>query len=225
MIDSYDKLPVGTYVEALAIARDYDGEERNLRLLSLLSGESIDDLMDRPFVEVGTDMKRLAFLAKEPTPQKTRKEYHVGPFTLVPTLDYKKVTTAQYVDFQGFTKEPSEDGHVVEVLSCFLVPKGATYCDGSYDPADVQKAVREAMCVADAASLHAFFFGRYSASMRRLLTSLTAALSRLPESPQKEALQAKATSLRTALQRAGDGSPAWTPFRLLSGLLGTTSGR
>ena len=223
MIDSYDKLPVGKYLDCLAVAKDYDGEDRNLRLLSILSGKSLDELMDRPFVEVGADMKRAAFLAAEPVPGRTRKTYRLGPFELVPTLDYKRITTAQYVDFQGFTKDPGEDGRVVEVLSCFLVPRGHGYCDG-YDPAGVQDAIRGHLSVTDAVSLYAFFFERYRRSMRLTLTSSARVLKRLPETEGTARLRTVWTTLATASRIDGDGSRTWTPFRRLSGLIGTQSG-
>lgn len=223
MIDSYDKMPVGIYLDALAIARDFDEDERNLRLLALLSGTTLDAVLSRPFVEVGKDMKRLAFLAKEPAIEKTKKAYKIGPFTLVPTLDFRKITTAQYVDFQELTKEPSEDGRVVEVLSCFLIPEGRPYCEG-YDVADVQAVIRKGMPVTDAVSLYAFFFERSLASTHRLLTSSMRLLRKLPESPTKSRLMKEGERL-AALRPAGGGSRTWTPFRRLSDLIGTRSGR
>lgn len=223
MIDSYEKMPVGVYLDALAIAKDYDEEERNLHLLALLSGTTYDAVLARPFVEVGKDMKRLAFLAKEPAIGKTRKSYRVGAFNLVPTLDFRKITTAQYVDFQELTKETSEDGHVVEVLSCFLIPEGHGYCDG-YEPADVQAAIKGNLDVVSAVSLYAFFFGRSLASTDHLLTFSRRLLRKLPESPQKESLMKEGERL-AASRPAGAGLRTWTPFQKLSELIGTRSGR
>lgn len=227
MIKDYKTLPIGKYLQILAVSEGEPVEERrNPKILSILDGRTVEELENIQLVEFAGMMRQAVFLLAPPKAQRTRKTYECGTFRLRPVLDYKKITTAQYVDFQGFSKEPGEDGgpRVVEVLSCFLVPDGHKYCDG-YEPGEVQEAIREHMSVEDAMSLYSFFIGRLLHLMRRSVTFLKQTARRLPETPETVTLKAQAKALTaTDLQTVGDGLLTLTPFLKLSAILGMPSG-
>ncbi len=223
MIKNYNDLSIGKYLQILSVTESEPLEEmRNPAILSILDGRSVPELEDLPIVEFSRLMRGGAFLLTPPQPGKTRKTYVCGPFELAPVLDYKKITTAQYVDFQEMLKNAGDTPAIVEVLSCLLVPVGHKYCR-DYDPGEVRAAIREHMSTTDAISLYSFFFERLLLLMRRLATSLRKALRRLPKRTETEPMVTEAlTKLsQIPLQDSGDGSLMLTRFQRLSETLGT----
>lgn len=223
MITSYKQLPIGAYLQILSVTEtEPDETMRNPAILSILDGRSVAELEDLPIMEFARLMHQTSFLLTPPAPGKTRKTYECGAFTLSPVLDYKKITTAQYVDFQEVIKAGGDTPAIPEVLSCMLVPVGHRYCDG-YDAAEVRATIRERMSTEDAVSLYSFFFGRFALLTRRLQTYSKKALKRLPKHPETAA---KVTEAQTMLKQMpfptdGDGLQTLTRFQRLSAILGT----
>lgn len=223
MITNYKELTIGQYNAILAVSENEPAEElRNPQILAVLTGQTVEELEALPLFTFAGMMHRAGFLLVPPKPTKTRKNYACGDFTLVPVLDFKKITTAQYIDFQTLTKRDGGPA-VVEVLSCLLVPAGRKYCDG-YDPADVQTAIRDHMSVEDAISLYSFFTERLLHLMRHTVTFLNRMARRLPKTGREKAEKALQT-MPTALQSVGDGLRTLTPFQRLSAILGMQYGR
>ena len=226
MIESYDKLPIGKYMDITSIVNDTSRSEldRQVQMLSVLSGMDEDDILNAPITDF-TEMSRKARFLESP-PQ-TRPEiqdaYDVGSFRLLPVRDARKMTTAQYIDFQSFGRDAS--GHIVEMLSCLLVPEGCRYNDG-YDVLDVQAAIREHMCCVDALAVYAFFLDSLLASMRNTLTSCRRELKTVPmEETKRKELQTRIAEALKVLRSAGAGSPASTRSRRRAAASGTKSGK
>lgn len=171
MIDSYDKLPLGDYLRIIEISgRSYDEDiERQLDILSILTGKSADELGDLYLPDYKDLVARSSFLEQECNLPDLKETYKVGDFELEYIKDYAKLTTAQYVDFQTFLAAGTSK--LVETLSCLLVPKGHKY-NRDYDVLEVQKALRENLMVADALALGAFFLELYVTSMADIAGSL-----------------------------------------------------
>lgn len=246
MITSYKELTIDKYVNLEGIVLGYpDDVERNTLVLSVLTGKSYDELMALPIADYTALNRKAAFLATPPDPKiRIASSYRVGEYELIPTKDYRKLTTAQYVDFQAYVKQYESDaGGLVFILSCFLVPKGHTYCDGGYEPEHVQDAIRKYMSVEDALVLHRFFFQRSVSLMRHLTTSLIAKADRLERSAKRMEKLRKATVdkdkrmdliRQTVLMKTeakkmlslidGGGLQTSTPYRRLSDAIGIVSG-
>ena len=156
MIDNYNDLKIGKYLEILEACKAGGDElETQVKLIAALSGNTETEILNMPITEYSALARSASFLSKAPElPDKPAKVYEVGGFRLVPVMDAGKITTAQYIDFQTLAKH--KEGKVVEILSCLLVPEGKRYNEG-YDIADVHKAIREEMSVADAMGTYAFF--------------------------------------------------------------------
>ena len=162
IIDSYDKLPLGVYLDIVALVEDTDLEEddRQLSIIALLTGEDEDTLLKLPILDFRRLAEKARFLEEQvPRPAAVPKVIRLGGIDLVPTTKVTKITTAQFVDYQTFAKE----GHkrLVEQLSCFLIPSGCEYNEG-YDIEDVQTAIRDNLTVTQAQGLAAFFFSRWT---------------------------------------------------------------
>ena len=158
MIDNYNELSVGKYLRVLELCEDksLDNVERQVAILSVLSGKTEDEILNLPLPEYMEMSGKLKFLEKSPDlPESPAKSYKVGKWVLVPVADIRNMTAAQYIDFQTFA---AQDGsRTVEIISCMVVPEGMKYNDG-YDIVELQNDIREMMPVTDAMSLYAFFF-------------------------------------------------------------------
>ena len=179
MIDSYDALPVGKYLQILDACQS-DGMEdvdKQIAMLAVLSGKTEDELLNLPLAEYTEMSARSKFLMTAPVlEKKAEPSYKVGQWILIPVIDVKKITVAQYIDFQTFAK--GKEARVVELLSCLLVPEGMRYNDG-YDVLEVQQAIRDHMSVSEAMSVYAFFLLSSRRSMRAILYSLVFATAAL----------------------------------------------
>ena len=172
MITTYDNCPLGIYQDIERISRDKGREDidKQVAILALLSGKTERDILNLPLPDYHVLAVQSEFLGR-PAPKASRPaaKYRLGDFTLVPVLDLRKLTTAQYIDFQTFA--PQGDDKLVELLSVLLVPEGMTYGDG-YDTALVQQAIREELPVSAAISLSAFFFKSWLTLTEDTLASL-----------------------------------------------------
>ena len=205
IIDNYRDLPIGLYLEICDIDRREDLEDINkqVSIISVLTGMAEEDIYNLPLEEYRQLAAKSQYL-RHPYEGEilTAKNYIVGKFTLVPIEDYRKITTAQYIDFQTFAKDAERN--IVEILSCMLIPKGKKY-NQDYDAIEVQNALREHLCVADALSLLAFFFVQYRQSIKDSLTYSREMAMRLRDPEKKRRMLREIQKEEDRLLRLGDG--------------------
>lgn len=207
MITNYNSLTVGKYETLLRARADHEGDtnELNLHVLSILTDMTVDQLLDLKVPEFRAMMDRAGFLCTAPRPSEVARQYRFGDLVLVPVTDVRKMTAAQYIDFQNFSN--AGEGLQAELLSCFLVPKSMKYNDG-YDILEVQQAIRDFMPVTVALGLLAFFLRRLH---RSTISTLRSSVKRMPKSPQMaKAIQATNRLIRSL--QSGDGLPMSMPF-------------
>lgn len=221
MPGGYDSLPIGKYLDILAVCEGRRGVDITVGMLSVLTGMAEDDILDLPIGEFAELAARARFLEDKPGEAKVRGVYTLGEFTLVPVRDVRKVTAAQYIDFQTFSRRGISAAP--GVLSCMLVPEGRRYADG-YDPVDVQKAVAENLPVADAFALYAFFLRSLRRSTADILTSSAVEAAVTAKGGRMKMLRL-AARMRARLLLAGAGSRASTWFRRRAAARGRRSGR
>lgn len=204
-IDNYRDLPIGMYLEICDIDRREDLEEINKQvcIISILSGMAEEDIYNLPLTEYKEMAAKTHYLSHPYDGEVlTAKNYIVGKFNLIPVEDYRKITTAQYIDFQTFAKDAERN--IVEILSCMLIPKGKKY-NQDYDVLEVQKALREHLCVADALSLLAFFFVQYRQSIKDSLTYSREMAMRLRDPEKKRRMLREIQKEEDRLLKLGDG--------------------
>ena len=203
-IDNYRDLPVGKYEE---ICRLCDTEmtevDRKVAIVAILTNKTEDEVLSLPLDKFTEYAAKSRFLERE-CPDNlipaVARSYSVGGFVLLPVTDIRKITAAQYIDFQTFSKE--RETKTVEMLSCFLVPRGHDYNEG-YDVLEVHDAIRKEMSVAEVLALLGFFFGKWLRSMRTTLTSSMRLLKKTNPEAEKE-LMARYKALADSL-KGGDG--------------------
>ena len=175
MITTFADLTLGAMLRLSAIPDDMDALDRQVAILAILSNQTEDEILALPLAEYSRRVAASRFLDRDLPQRLPQRSYKCGPFTLVPVKDFKKITTAQFVDFKTFTDQAGGDDRklsalTVELLSCMLTPEGRDYCDG-YDPIDVQAAIRDHLRADDAVALSAFFLARWMRLSRRILAS------------------------------------------------------
>lgn len=204
MIDSYDKLSIGKYLELMEIVdnEEIDEVDKNVEIVALLDDRPVEMVYDLPLMEFNSLMQKTNFLQTTPKPLQVSTKYNLGGMKLETVLDLTSLTTAQFIDYQTFVKDKTK---MVELLSVFLVPKGKKY-NTDYDIIEVQKVIRENLPITVALGMSAFFFDLYKALLTATTTSLTRRLKRMI---RKEKDKEKREQMELALQlfqQSGVGS-------------------
>ena len=207
IIDNYRDLPYGKYEEIVRLCEtEMTDVDRKVAVISVLTGKTEDEVLKLPldvFTRYSAATRFLEAECPENLIPAVARSYPVGGFVLVPVADMRKVTAAQYIDFQTFAED--RDHRAVEMLSCFLIPRGCDYNDG-YDVLDVHRAIRDGMSVATVLSLLAFFFKSWVESIKAIRTSLKREARRIRNPERRAAMLTAIAALRDSLT-AGDGSP------------------
>lgn len=204
MINDYKKLPIGKWMEIRDIQRDEaieDNYTKTVAMLSVLSDIAEEELYDKKLEEFSRMTGEMSFLLKEVPQVPVCDKYKMGGYELVLVNSLRDLTASQFIDYQTFVKDT--DRYIVELLSIFLIPKGKKYCK-DYDIADVQKAIRENMSIADAMSVSAFFLDLFKVLYKSMRIYLTKTLKKMKKRMKAE----EATQIEQALQNlenVGDG--------------------
>ena len=203
IIDNYRNLPVGKYLEICKLSRDesIDALEQQVKTISILTGLSEDEVLALPITQYKEFAGKTKFLEKDYDGKlQIAKSYCLNGIELIPVKDITKITTAQYVDFQTFSKEG--DMYTVETLSTMLIPKGKKYNDG-YEITDVHKAIRENLSVADVLSLYAFFLSKWVTSIKDSLIFSAKEIQKIPDKEMRNKLMKQMEEIHSKIN--GDG--------------------
>lgn len=205
IIDNFDKLTIGQYIEIQAIDRDetLDDIDKQVQTISILTGLDVDEIMHRPITEYKEMAAKAAFIAPENIHyHPVAKKYLVGGFELVPVRDFRKIETCQYIDFQTYAQDL--DKYLVEFLSVILVPNGHRYNEG-YDILDVQRAIREDMSVSDGVSIAGFFLTWCRKSIQDSLNYSKREAMKIKDKEKREKILENIRKQERILGANGDG--------------------
>ena len=168
-----------------------EGEmEKLIGLVALFNHMKEDDVLELPLDDFNAMIRDLGWMDEPPEMVMPKQEYEVNGHTYELTGNFHKLTTAQYLDFQSYSK--SKDWE--QMLSVFLVPKGKTYNNG-YDVYEVQQDLLD-MPVGEVLGLMGFFMIQYR--------SWSAALLRYSSRMLRRERTKAAKEMRKALDRAAD---------------------
>lgn len=194
MIDNYNKLTIGKYLELVEIIEDdtLADIDKNVEIIALLDDKEVDVIYDLPLTEFNEKIQMTSFLYEEPKPLQVSTVYKLGNMELETCLNLNDLTTAQFIDYQTYVKD---DKKLVELLSVFLIPKGHKY-NKDYDIVEVQNVIRENMPVTQAMGLSAFFL---LLSKSLLKASLTYSIKKLKKMMRKEKDMKKKEMMKQAI--------------------------
>jgi hypothetical protein len=207
IIDNYDRLTLGQYMEIQAVSANESLEDidRQVQIISILTGVAEDEILHLPIPEYKELVARSAFLNPENiTYHPIAKKYILGGWELIPVRDFRKLETCQYIDFQSYA--PDLDKYLVEFLSVILVPKGHRYNEG-YDILELQKAIREEMSVSDGVSLAGFFLTWCRKSIMDSLNYSKQEAMGIKDKTKREGILRRIAEQEKLLGISGDGSP------------------
>ena len=168
---SWKETPVNVALEIRKIIKSEEelDEDKNVYIISLLSGLSVDEVMDLNLL----DYERLcgeAMYVLQPIPKKPHgiRSLVIDGERYDVHCDFSKVTTAQYMDFTSFYRDPEK--YYTNILTTFIIPHGKRYNDG-YDAAELAKVFGEKLdiCTAENAS---FFFASWSMNSMKIIQTL-----------------------------------------------------
>lgn len=179
MITSYEQMPVGVYERIMAALEDSGASDndKQLELLSALTGLSVDALLDEPLGDFAQQNEAAAFVLVYPQPHAVRDAYTLRGVRYLPTLKRERMTAGQFIDWNEIAGQKDGGRRWSQLLSVVLVPEGKTYGSG-YDIGEVQEAIAAELCVLDAVALRAFFLTLCAASLTDTLPSLERMMSK-----------------------------------------------
>ena len=210
IIKDYNHLPLGKYMDIQKVIQSADVNaledemQMQVKFISILTDMTEDEVLNLPIGEYKVLASHSKFLEDTPAiGRRLANTYICGDFTLIPTKDARKVTTAQYIDFQTYCKMGFEE-HYVEVLSVLLIPKGKRY-NTDYDVVEVQDAIRRDLSVTDAVTIFGFFLKSSAQSIASTLNYCKKMVKKMPPSEQREVLMKKILEAETLSPTSGDG--------------------
>lgn len=162
--NSWESLTYGDYMQLVQIGEANIPENyKTTHLLSILTGESVEDLET---LQITTFMKllpHLQFLNEKPKDIEHKNEYEVNGRKYIVQADVDKICTAQFLDYSSYIKEKYDTSgpNTVKLASCFLVPEGHKYGDG-YDINQVWNDIND-MSFLDVKALAFFLQLQYAA--------------------------------------------------------------
>lgn len=186
MITSYKEMTLQMYEHLSKIAEsDTDDIEKQIQMVSVLTGKSVKEVEDLPISEYHSLAKKTVFLMREPAVEQIKSNtVKINERVYVITNDVTKITTAQYIDFQEYMKQGK---NLANVLSTLLVPKGEKY--GEADFLEVKKDI-ERLPICTALGLNAFFLQRFAKLIANTLhCSISTLTSEGEKTKAKELIQ------------------------------------
>lgn len=166
----WEDVTVKQFDELLAASQDKDLTiaEREIKIISILTGLSIQDVLNLDAPSFQSISNKLNFLNTKPSKVMPKdkitlneKEYHVDLYP-------KNFTAGQFLDYKYIAGEEI-DKKTARLIACFLYPVGAHYNDGSYDVEDVVNTINEYMSVVEVTGYTNFFMIQYMAYANSLL--------------------------------------------------------
>lgn len=217
MIDSYEKLTVGKYLEIKEILEDNANElDKNVRMIAVLGDFDEEDVLEFPLPVFNRYIQATGFLLETPRKRNVSTTYVLGGQKLDVQLNVEGMTTAQFIDYQTFIKD---DNKIVELLSVFLIPKGKKY-NKEYDIIEVQKLIRDNLNILDALGMSAFFLTWFQALSKVTVTSLIRKMKKMMRKEKNGERKKMMQEAIMNLERSGDGLVWLTEYQRQSENLG-----
>ena len=193
MIESYNELPVGKYLEIQEIIKeDMSDIDKQVAIIAVLTDLTENEVLNIPITEYKGYAEKSMFLDRHmDVPKQVASVYEIGDWKLIPTTDIRKMTTAQYIDFQTFIKE--KEKYLKNICACFLLPVGKKYGEG-YKISKVVEDIGNSFSIVDAHSIFFFF--------TLLFQSLTVATLRCLEKKMKRGMKKMTKAEREMTEKA-----------------------
>lgn len=211
MIDNWTKVTVGKYQEIKSIINSgAEPEVVNTELISCLTDLDVEEVLDMPLMRFNNFLQCTGFLYEDMPKRIVATKYVLGGSHFNVMLNIEEMTAAQFIDYQNYIKDI--DKNIVQLLSIFLIPKGHKYNDG-YDMVEVQKTIRDNLCIIDASAMAAFFLEWYNGLLTATVRSLTKRMKKMMKKETNQETIEKMKETITLLEKSGNGLQLLTEYQ------------
>lgn len=160
---SWSDLTIAKFKKVKAILDTTDEDDLVWALIGICYDMTEEQVNNLP-IRVAEDYARgVSFLNTEPKKRTAKRSYELNGKRYITTMDFTRISTAQFIDFQQAWRECEE--HPERVLAIILIPEGHRYNDG-YSTQEVIEDIENYMTIPDSLGLCAFFFNLLRWSMR-----------------------------------------------------------
>lgn len=165
---SWDEVPIKLYREISEICqRDCEPLDKNIALISLLSGTLEDDIWSLRMDEVEPLFQEIQWLWNF----KFNKNWHgkkikINGHSYTISVDLQDFTISQYIDFQNLWPRLKENDEAYsQILATFIVPEGKKY-NKDYDLQETIREIDSFLPITKANSVLHFFLISLARSIR-----------------------------------------------------------
>lgn len=190
MIDSYNKLTIGKFIELQEM--DYTGMSEidiQVKIISILAEMDENSVMDLPLPEYKDLASATKFLSAPPKYEaKLPKKIIIEGKEFDVISDIKKMTAGQYIDYQTYIGL-KDNKYLPHILSCFVIPKGEKY--GQTNVEEIIQLFNEKMNILYALSISAFFLRKWQSLTKGTLRYLTWKMKRMMKKEKNKEVMEK----------------------------------
>ena len=163
-IKDWKDVTLGVFKRVNEISTREDEMERAIGLVALFNHMKESEVLDMPLDDFKALLADMGWMETPPDIIMPREHYVINGKEYTLTMDFHKLSTGQYIDFQSYAKGKNA---YEQMLSVFLIPKGKKY-NTDYDVLEVQRDVLE-MPVGEVLGLMGFFIILYRSWSAALL--------------------------------------------------------
>lgn len=167
-IKSWREISINNYYEICDICDDDSlGEaEKNILVLSILTGMDEQQIYDLPIMEVREAMSKLSFLDDFKINENVNfKKINICGDKYIVDADLTHFTTAQYIDFQTLWTKQDLRKYYGNILACFIIPKGKKYGQ-DYDINELAETLRDEIDIMTANEILFFYLKKLVISIK-----------------------------------------------------------
>ena len=188
---NWNQITISDYMELQEILKREDIIDIEIGIVALLCGVSENEILNLPIPEYQRILANIRFISEFPkVNNKAPKSITIGDYKYDVVTDMRKLTTAQYIDFQTYLKMGNETENIPRLLSVFIIPKGCKYGDDEYNIDDLQKDIKEYLPVQTAFEMCGFFQKTFLNSIKNILFYLELKMRKGKTEKEKEVKKA-----------------------------------
>ena len=193
---TYNELPINKYLKLKEVATEGRGlVETQVAFISIVYDIAEEEVWDMPLDDYQRKVAGIQFLLIPPTIEgKVGKTITIGDTEYEVAVDGDKMIAGQYIDYQTY-RQKNDDKYLVNMLACFLIPKGKKYCEG-YFIDEVIKEIGEKMDIITALNLLDVVKKKSLKSMKHTLYCLLVMTRKIQD---KEKRKKARTEIRTLI--------------------------
>lgn len=200
---NWQQISINDYMELQEIVNREDAVDVEVGIVALLCGVDEDEIGKLPILEYQRLRREAQFIASFPeVHNKAPKIITIGDKKYDVITNMRKLTTAQYIDFQTYLKMGDGIDNLPNLLSVFILPKGSKYGDESYDVDKLKNDIKEYLPATTAFEMCGFFQKTFLNSIRNILFYLELKMRKAKTEKEKEVKKAL-QEIRLAIRGGG----------------------